>query len=414
MSPSDVENRFSKTLSRRHRANNPLQAGITAYLRPLPYNFIDVKLLPKKYTTYPPFLILSVNFISTTREWQAIYEGLNQSARHDLFASIATAFRPQAITHIAINAAISPGSANDGSENVMRSPSGINPIYGDFGPSSLLQPDANHSQPIQADFDAAFWISTTQNGGIIQTWAPLWTMFSRGNITEKARILGEGNGMQGLTREELGEDLVNVDVADFYVGIGYFAFSYLKRGARTVFGWEINGWSVEGLRRGCERNGWDCLVLRLDENGQLEEGGLVKIVQCLRYSRASGKCIVFWGDNQSAATVLDHVQRSCEEDGCSTLNLRHINLGLLPTARPSWPDAVKILGTEKVGWLHVHENVNIKEIAINTEKMVVEYQKLVQTTSKRTWNVTCCRVEQVKTYAPGVMHCVFDIELAPI
>ena len=37
---------------------------------------------------------------------------------------------------------------------------------------------------------------------------------------------------------------------DLYAGIGYFAFSYAKAGVGKVLCWEINPWSVDGLRRG--------------------------------------------------------------------------------------------------------------------------------------------------------------------
>jgi tRNA wybutosine-synthesizing protein 2 len=403
--------RSRKIVGRNGRPNNALQASILAYLRGSYTNILDIKVLPKRYTIYSPLLILPVNFISTSSEWQTIYRSLSQSEKQKLFASIASAFEPQGVTHIAINAAISPESPEDGSENVMRSPSSITPVYGDFGPLTLLHPDKDCGQPNQADFDAAFWVSSIQNGGIVQTWASLWTMFSRGNITEKARILGEGDGMRGLTPEELGEDLSNVLVADLYVGIGYFAFSYLERGVAAVFGWEINGWSVEGLRRGCGKNGWECVVVRVAENGQLEQGDLEKIAQCLQSPRR-GKCIVVWGNNESAARVLEDVQKSCQERAFQYLSLRHVNLGLLPTARTSWRNAVRILDARCGGWLHVHENVDIKEVDTKQAEIVAEFEQLVQTNRNGMWHISCCHIEQVKTYAPGVMHCVFDIEVA--
>jgi tRNA wybutosine-synthesizing protein 2 len=390
------------------RPNNALQAGISTYLNSTNRGIHHIQLLPKKYTVYPPLLILPVNFITTTPEWQVIYESLTQAEKTALFATIAAAFKPQTITHIAINAAISPETSADGSENVMRSPSGITPVYGDFGPNKCQSGDG---QPTQVDFDAAFWVSTAQNGGIVQTWAPLWTMFSRGNITEKARILGEGNCMRGLTVEEVG-DLSNVHVADLYVGIGYFCFSYLKRGIKTVLGWDINGWSVEGLRRVCEKNGWDCVVVRVC-NGQLGDEDMEKVVQSLRNWHRS-KCIVFWGDNQSAPGVLQEIRCLTQVDLLPELNLRHVNLGLLPNARDSWENAVRMLDQRYSSWIHVHENVDIHEIEPKRGEMVSSFDKHAQTIREGTWRVSCPHVEQVKTYAPGVMHCVFDVEITPI
>lgn len=390
------------------RPNNALQAGILAYLTSSHHAELDIKLLPKKYTLYPPLLILPVNFNSASPDWQITFEGLSPNDKHDLFSYVAGAFKPRKITHIAINAAISPEKVGNSTENIMRSPSSIMPVYGDFGPKTLLDP--NSTQPTQADFDSAFWISATQNGGIVQTWAPRWTMFSRGNIAEKARILGEGNSVKGLEEKELGEALASLDVADLYVGIGYFAFSYLKRGAGTVFGWDINAWSVEGLRRGCLSNEWNCFVAKLDENGGLEPTQLACLEHFLKSDQeAPGKCVAFLGDNKSASRLLAEI-----DERTGYINARHINLGLLPTARASWQNAAQVLNHEKGGWLHVHENVDVKEIDLKRTGMVETFESLVHNTHKGSWHVSCCHVEQVKTYGPGVMHCVFDIEITPI
>src|SRR5690606_6675835 len=47
---------------------------------------------------------------------------------------------------------------------------------------------------------------------------------------------------------------------DLYAGIGYFAFSYARLGLRVLC-WEVNPWSVEGLRRGAEANGFGVRVM---------------------------------------------------------------------------------------------------------------------------------------------------------
>src|SRR5690606_18256943 len=118
-----------------------------------------------------------------------------------------------------------------------------------FGPARTRWP------PRQEDLENAFWVSTKQNG-IFQTWAPRYTMFSRGNITEKARILDFHRGDAGLERRKKSlAALKGLWAVDLYAGIGYFVFSYAKRGMRVLC-WEINPWSVEGLRRGALRNGW--------------------------------------------------------------------------------------------------------------------------------------------------------------
>lgn len=75
-------------------------------------------------------------------------------------------------THVAENAPIA--DEND----ILRLPSKILPLYPVPDTTCMNQ---------SADFDN-LWVQTTQNG-IRQTWAPGHTMFSRGNIKEKARVL---------------------------------------------------------------------------------------------------------------------------------------------------------------------------------------------------------------------------------
>ena len=134
------------------------------------------------------------------------------------------------------------------SENILRSPVNLTPLYGDFGSTPTPQTISN---PTATDFANALWVTARQNG-IWQTWAPLYTMFSRGNVREKARILNLPTLTTGLDTASAAVDL--------YAGIGYFAFSYrkssqaLEKGIKQVLCWEINPWSVEGLRRGAEMN----------------------------------------------------------------------------------------------------------------------------------------------------------------
>ena len=69
---------------------------------------------------------------------------------------------------------------------------------------------------------------------------------------------------------------------------------------------------------------------------------------------------------------------------------------------------------KKGGWLHVHENVDIKDINSKRAEMIKSFERMVHDTFEDSWHVSCCHVEQVKTYAPGVMHCVFDIVIGPM
>jgi tRNA wybutosine-synthesizing protein 2 len=260
-------------------------------------------------------------------------------------------------------------------------------------------------------------------------------MFSRGNLSEKARILGLSPGgarsepstaprFPGLTALELGEPGSAVDVVDFYIGIGYFAFCYLARGVRRVWGWDINPWSIEALRRGCERNGWASLVVRLDDQGNLMGGGVTSLVEKivagdLDRQGAQVRCIAFLGDNKWADKVMAEIECEIESTACRLrLNVRHANLGLLPTSRGSWEQAVKvILGVDrrgKGGWLHVHENVDVRHTEDMSRDIVRDVDRFVQVALQgkdMACSVSCDHIEPVKTYAPGVMHCVFDIKI---
>jgi len=374
--------------------------------------------LPKRYTLYEPMLLLGPNFATQTPAWEEFYSVLTAAEKQLLFRTIAKAFSDAGhnVTHVAVNAPIAPKLENeDAGENVMRSPVNLQPLYGDFGPDSLLR--AHSSQPAQADFDAAFWVEALQPGGSKQVWAPRWTMFSRGNVSEKARVLGLAQWNQspfpGLSGAELGHDIEMVDVVDFYVGIGYFAFPYLKRNVRRVFGWEINGWSVEGLRKGCERNGIRCEVVRVpDSADEVQQKAVVERVVDVLRKQPDVRCIVFWGDNLFAASILSRVGEALM-GGAPSLNVRHCNLGLLPTSRDSWAGAAEVIDPVQGGWLHVHENAEIEEVEQKKRYVVDGLANLARQMKGRSWQVSCEHTEMVKTYAPGVGHFVFDVRLWP-
>lgn len=420
-----VYQKKEKTLS------NPLQNGIRSYLIKLPQagDFLQAvteQALPKRFTLYPPLLLLPVNFSSHTQVWQDAYYRLDASQRGDLFGSIAQAFvgAGLSVTHIAVNAPIPAVEAAEETrteeENVLRSPRDLVPLHGDFGPSSLQDPAA--IAPSQDDFNAAFWVTTKQSQTITQVWAPRWTMFSRGNVTEKNRILGENcsSPFDGLVESELGQAIGEVDVLDMYVGIGYFAFSYLARGVKRVWGWDLNHWSVEGLRRGCEVNGWRCLLVRVAENGSLEgttvEDLATSIIESDKGEAVQQiRCVAFCGDNKWSAQIVGALDKVMREYGRSHTELvvRHVNLGLLPTSAQSWAHAVAAINAQLGGWLHVHENVNIQHVGAKSQEIVAELRRLLATHKAGRWQVRCQHVERVKTYGPGIVHCVFDVLVEP-
>ena len=115
-------------------------------------------------------------------------------------------------------------------------------------------------------------------------------------------------------------------------------------------------------------------------------------------------------------TTLDTTATATTASGEPKPPVRHVNLGLLPTSKLSWKSAVRILYTERGGWIHAHENVGIKDIESRTKEVEVEFQTLLDewdegpdVAMKSERKVTVEHVERVKMYAPGVVHCVFDI-----
>lgn len=439
--------------------------------------------IPRRYTIYPPLLLLPQHFFSVPTAWRDFICAISPTTStttattttdeeeeeekeeeesrglmlDKLYEAIVKEkeFEAQGITHIALNCPIVKNTTTTtdtteeevGVANIQRSPLNLKPLYGDFGPrdDSFLNGGRRRRRRREAspaesfvlgrqqqqrlsgpDFESAFWVSTVQNDGIVQIWAPLWTMFSRGNIKEKARILGHGrpirpfDGLDGV-HGQLGQTLEEIAVLDLYVGIGYFAFSYLKRGVGKVVGWEINGWSIEGLRRGCRANGWKIKVITVgddgdvcDEDGRTNDDALTALLLQETQSDSHIRLLAFWGDNKWALNVWQRLQRLTRQlprgNEAVWTNVRHINLGLLPTSRPTWQMATDIIDSQRGGWIHIHENVNERQIEAASGQIV---QELSISPAAQTKRFVCSHIERVKTYAPEVMHCVFDVHVSP-
>ena len=345
------------------------------------------------YTIYPPLLLLvasdyvileaATGLTISSTEFDSLYEMLCENFE---------------VTHIALNAPIPANLLGkpdvegktrsqqhlDDREppplNILRSPTGLTPLYGDFGPALSV----NH-RPTVADFQSALWCTARQNG-IFQTWAPRYTMFSRGNVKEKARILG----LDSLTEQRLRSEIQDVSAVDLYAGIGYFAFSYAKAGVGKVLCWEINPWSIEGLRRGAEGNKWDVHIIKSGDSINVDE-----------YEDA--KIVVFEESNECAAgrvvAMRDHIPP-----------VKHVNCGYLPSSKDSWEIAVHVLDSTG-GWIHAHENIAKKDIESRKAEIVDIFRGLARKRFEA--KVECEHVELVKSYAPGVMHCVLDIAISP-
>lgn len=339
------------------------------------------------YSIYSPLLLLPSNFFS---EWPSEFLGeAFRSEREDLFRRLCHSF---SVTHIALNGSIANGVRDADSmptedSATLRLPAGFMPVFGDFGPMLDLC-----RSPKDLDFERAFWCKSRQHG-ILQTWAPRYSMFSRGNISEKARI----QHLASLKADRLDCLPHETSAVDMYAGIGYFAFSYAKVGVSKVLCWEINPWSIEGLRRGAAENGWQ--VTSYSQGDRVELDGT-----------EPSRIVSFHESNQEAVTRVMGIRDVVNP-------IRHVNCGYLPTSKGSWESAVEILDPVLGGWIHAHENVEINKIGSRETQIVEIFRGLIlespchMTQPKQT--VKCEHIEKVKSYAPGVIHCVFDIAVSP-
>lgn len=367
---------------------------------------------PKRWVTYEPMILLPSGSF-TSPAWRKVLSTVSLDCSNDLWDTTLRKIggkTREKVTHLAANDGIpltvSADTAAEGNadsspeeqqqhENILRSPIGLRILRGDFGPSETPGRTVTSD-----DFDRALWARTKQNG-IHQTWAPRWTMFSRGNVKEKARLLAFHDAPSPPSEEALRPLAHRVQsrtalskswAVDLYAGIGYFVFSYAKLGMRVLC-WELNPWSVEGLRRGARANGWP-----------------VKIIQGPDLARPTrelvseeDKIVVFLENNQEAARRV----RELRSHGFD-LPVRHVNCGLLPRSDDSWEAARAILGRAEDGWLHLHENVGVNDI----EHRRNEIQELFDGWDERGGRNRVAKVENVelvKTFAPDVWHCVFDV-----
>lgn len=340
-----------------------IETIVRAYLEELNIESNDLmSKVPKKYTLYPPLLLINNQNTFECKEWEDHFHKYPSS---DFYNRLLSHF-PQ-ITHVAINKPIIE-------EDVMRRPFNIYPLYGDFGPVSSTQ---MFDEPTQDDFKKAFWCTVVQNG-IFQTWAPRYTMFSRGNVKEKARVLS----FKGVR---------NTTVVDMYAGIGYFTLSYLKLGAK-VFCFEINPWSIQGLIRGLIENGFSYRVVGRDDIIDWDEN-----IQC-------------WIFNESNEYAVDRLEQTGQ-----TFNISHVNMGLLPSSKQSWPHTIKLVKefSNSNTMIHIHENKPIEDLSSFMDLTVLELEQLASSNgTHKALAVAPVHLEKIKTFAPGVWHICADFELA--
>lgn len=308
--------------------------------------------IPKKWSLYPPMVLFKSNTFD-----HPVWDQLGPH-KPQVLRKVAEYL---GATHLAVN---QPIEVTD----VMRRPVNLVPIYGDFGP---VPTSDRLDNPTDADFDSAFWCLAVQNG-IFQTWAPRYTMFSRGNIKEKARVLGF-------------DRIRGRDVVDLYAGIGYFTFSYLKAHARRVFCWEINPWSVHGLLKGAATNGFRAKLIHHHQPYTSAQ---------FAADQPHFQMFVFQESNEFAPSRFASMEHSPA--------IGHINLGLLPTSKPAYPVArlLSRISTTPQTVVHVHENVSVNDFAKVSAQVSQAFANPV------------VHLEKVKTFAPDVWHVVMDVAIA--
>ncbi|GAM88617.1 hypothetical protein ANO11243_066510 [Dothideomycetidae sp. 11243] len=329
--------------------------------------------LPRTFVIYSSLLLFPPGSF-TSPIWLPLL--LDSSALETFTSTLCTATKS---THVALNAPI-PLLSAPGEDNLLRSPTNLVPLRGDFGPS--LPPSTTHT-PTQSDLDQAYWASARQNE-LTQIWAPRYTMFSARNVREKTRLMQLASVREAQP----------CSAVDLFVGVGYFAFSYLAAGVRTVLGWDINPWSIEGCQRGALANRFFFRV-----GGGAGEGVVGGAVPRLR---------VWCEDNALAKGRVEALRGHIPP-------VRHVNAGLLPSSRACWATAVGVLDKTLIGWVHVHENFRVEEIETKADEVRRDMQAIVDKSGE--WpsgtSVTVDYVFRVKSYAPGVVHCVLDMRFSP-
>lgn len=322
------------------------------YLRAIPQNEAgqDATSVPKRYTIYGSMALFTAGSFDG---WE--------SAEIEKSLRLWLKDKPT-VTHVAVNSPISK------QQNVIRHP-GITRLLGDWGPDPVDNVQL-YNNPSEDDFRNAYWTTTMQNN-IKQSWAPMYTMFSRGNIKEKARVLNSPNFASAA----------NSLVIDLYCGIGYFFLSYAKLRPRVLLGWDINAWSIEGLRRGAALGK---LSLQVVKNGQEPDWSRIG-------PEGTTHAIVFNESNEKAVQRIAEMRNQRPD---VNVPITHINMGLLPDCKQAWETATS-LALPHVTTYHVHENVAMNDIDTFTTERAKTFGKHLHT-------------EMVKTFAPGVGHIVWD------
>lgn len=350
-----------------------------------------ISVLPSRWSLYPPLLLLPSNTFETNI-WIGFVSKMGGATWVDEFYKRVLAKltnNSNIYTHIAINKPIVENS------NVMRVPINLLPVYGDFGINLYSTQDKEKTEiseqlltsPTEQDFKKLFWCTSNQNG-ITQFWCPVFTMFSRGNIKEKIRIL------------QTFKNIENNYIIDLYSGIGYFTLCYLKKNCKRIFCWELNPWSINGLVKGAIANKFKYMVTY--ENEEIDWN---------KFDDDTTRLVIFQESNEYAIKRFNQILK--HKNNYYKIPITHINLGLLPSSKLSWPIASTLLkdfssASEKdlKSQIHIHENVGVRELDNFMEITANDLTKINGQT------VEPVHLEKVKTFAPDVWHIVGDFNIS--
>ncbi|KAF8941026.1 tRNA methyltransferase tyw3 [Dissophora ornata] len=262
--------------------------------------------------------------------------------------------------------------------------------------------DTEDTLPTKENFSQAYWAETCQNH-VWYNWAPMFTMFSAGNITEKERV----------AKSRPIFDAKGKVVVDLYAGIGYFSLVYLVHaGAKAVHACEWNPWSVQGLLQGADKNEILWKVYRgkaidsSDKSSREEQpfeqkDMLVQPRTLGKKTKDYGQLIVYPGDNAQWIGFFEN-------------QAHHVNLGLIPSAEPGWVLGVRALCPKEGGYLHVHHNIRVGEEQTFKSYLLQSLQDLFAKWKQgEPWSIHIQHMENVKSFAPMVFHYVVDVECRP-
>jgi tRNA wybutosine-synthesizing protein 2 len=106
-----------------------------------------------------------------------------------------------------------------------------------------------------------------------------------------------------------------------------------------------------------------------------------------------------------------------------------VNLGLIPSSEDSWPIACVLLRKKIGGFLHIHGNVDIKNLDAKNLNLKQDWIKWSEDAKERIqqlltrlnklenemkWIVNIKHIEYVKSYASRVDHLVLDLHCFPV